>query len=209
MSDAEETKVEETTAEVAVEVPAKFKKLVEEVESMSVLELHELVKVLEKKFGVSAAAVAVAAPAAGGAEEEAKSSFTVELTDGGAQKIAVIKVVKGSSWDSVSRRQKTSSTARRQFSRRMLRKKRQRLSRQKSRKQAERLHSSNQRSFCKNTPLGVFLFCLLASYLRCVLSDQGSWRKGYTQVTNARFAKPSSANWRRRVFVCTERLPAV
>ena len=61
---------------------------------MSVLELHELVKVLEKKFGVSAAAVAVAAPAAGGAEEEAKSSFTVELTDGGAQKIAVIKAVK-------------------------------------------------------------------------------------------------------------------
>jgi large subunit ribosomal protein L7/L12 len=62
---------------------------------MSVLELHELVKVLEKKFGVSAAAVAVAAPAGGaGAEEEAKSSFTVELTDGGAQKIAVIKVVK-------------------------------------------------------------------------------------------------------------------
>ena len=94
MSDAEETKVEETTAEVAVEVPAKFKKLVEEVENMSVLELHELVKVLEKKFGVSAAAVAVAAPAAGGAEEEAKSAFTVELTDGGAQKIAVIKAVK-------------------------------------------------------------------------------------------------------------------
>jgi len=94
MSDAEETKVEETTAEVAVEVPAKFKKLVEEVENLSVLELHELVKVLEKKFGVSAAAVAVAAPAAGGAEEEAKSAFTVELTDGGAQKIAVIKAVK-------------------------------------------------------------------------------------------------------------------
>ena len=106
MSDAEEKKVEETTeapaevaapaAEETVEVPTKFKKLVEEVESMSVLELHELVKVLEKKFGVSAAAVAVAAPgaAAGGAEEEAKSAFAVELTDGGAQKIAVIKVVK-------------------------------------------------------------------------------------------------------------------
>ena len=94
MSDAEEKKVEETT-EAPVEVPTKFKKLVEEVENMSVLELHELVKVLEKKFGVSAAAVAVAAPAAGGAaEEEAKSAFTVELTDGGAQKIAVIKVVK-------------------------------------------------------------------------------------------------------------------
>ncbi len=102
MSDVEETKVEETTAaaetkEEAVEVPAKFKALVDQVESMSVLELYELVKLLEKKFGVSAAAVAVAAPsgaAAGGEEEEAKSSFTIELADGGAQKIAVIKVVK-------------------------------------------------------------------------------------------------------------------
>ncbi|MBP9749923.1 MAG: 50S ribosomal protein L7/L12 [Candidatus Pacebacteria bacterium] len=102
MSDVEETKVEETTAPVAeakeevVEVPAKFKALVDQVESMSVLELYELVKLLEKKFGVSAAAVAVAAPsgAVAGEEEEAKSSFTIELADGGAQKIAVIKVVK-------------------------------------------------------------------------------------------------------------------
>ncbi len=77
-----------------VEVPAKFKKLVEEVENMTVLELSELVKVLEKKFGVSAAAVAVAGPAAGGAAGEEKSSFTVELTDGGANKISVIKAVK-------------------------------------------------------------------------------------------------------------------
>jgi large subunit ribosomal protein L7/L12 len=93
MSDTETTAA--ATTDAPVEVPAKFKDLVEKVESMSVLELHELVKVLEKKFGVSAAAVAVAAPAgAGAAEEEAKSSFTVELTDGGAQKIAVIKVVK-------------------------------------------------------------------------------------------------------------------
>jgi large subunit ribosomal protein L7/L12 len=93
-----EEKKEEAPAaeEEEVEVPAKFKKLVEEVENMSVLELHELVKVLEKKFGVSAAAVAVAAPGAGAgaAAEEEKSSFTVELTDAGAQKIAVIKVVK-------------------------------------------------------------------------------------------------------------------
>jgi large subunit ribosomal protein L7/L12 len=82
-------------AEAVVEVPAKFKKLVDEVENMSVLELHELVKVLEKKFGVSAAAVAVAAPgAAAGEAEEEKSAFTIELTDAGAQKIAVIKVVK-------------------------------------------------------------------------------------------------------------------
>jgi large subunit ribosomal protein L7/L12 len=58
--------------------------------------LHELVKVLEKKFDVSAAAVAVAAPgaAAGAEEEEAQSTFTVELTDAGAQKIAVIKAIK-------------------------------------------------------------------------------------------------------------------
>ncbi len=87
--------VAEAPVEEVVEVPAKFAKLVEQVETMSVLELHELVKVLEKKFGVSAAAVAVAAPAAGAGEaEEEKSSFTVELSDAGAQKIAVIKVVK-------------------------------------------------------------------------------------------------------------------
>lgn len=83
-------------AEESVEVPSKFKKLVEEVENMTVLELSELVKVLEKKFGVSAAAVAVAGPANGGAAggEEAKSTADVELTDAGASKIAVIKVVK-------------------------------------------------------------------------------------------------------------------
>jgi large subunit ribosomal protein L7/L12 len=82
-------------AEETVEVPAKFKKLVEEVEGMTVLELSELVKVFEKKFGVSAAAVAVAGPAAAGAaEEEGKSTQDVELTDSGASKIAVIKVVK-------------------------------------------------------------------------------------------------------------------
>jgi large subunit ribosomal protein L7/L12 len=94
-----EAVVEETTApaqEETVEVPAKFKKLVEEVENMTVIELSELVKVLEKKFGVSAAAVAVAGPAAGGAaaEEEGKSTVDLELTDAGASKIAVIKVVK-------------------------------------------------------------------------------------------------------------------
>jgi large subunit ribosomal protein L7/L12 len=104
MSDVEETKVEETTApaeapatedtQKEVEVPAKFKALVEQIENMSVLELNELVKLFEKKFGVSAAAVAVAAPAAAGEEEEEKSTFTVQLTDAGAQKIAVIKVVK-------------------------------------------------------------------------------------------------------------------
>lgn len=89
---ADETVV---AAEVeATEVPAKFKKLVEEVEKMTVLELNELVKVLEKKFGVSAQAVAVAGPAAGGAVAEEKSEFNVELTSVGEQKIAVIKIVK-------------------------------------------------------------------------------------------------------------------
>ncbi|MFZ2167618.1 MAG: 50S ribosomal protein L7/L12 [Minisyncoccia bacterium] len=92
------TPVAETAAPVVeetVEVPAKFKKLVEEIEKMTVLELSELVKVFEKKFGVSAAAVAVAGPAAAGAvEEEGKSTADVELTDSGATKIAVIKVVK-------------------------------------------------------------------------------------------------------------------
>jgi len=108
MADEKETKdavVEEATTEVAtpaaeateeVEVPKEFKKIVEEIEGMTVLQLNELVKVFEKKFGVSAAAVAVAGgPAAGGdAEGGEKSDFTVELTDAGAQKIAVIKVVK-------------------------------------------------------------------------------------------------------------------
>jgi large subunit ribosomal protein L7/L12 len=77
-----------------VEVPAKFKTLVETIEKMSVLDLNELVKLLEKKFGVSAAAVAVAAPTGGAPAGEEKTAFAVHLTDAGAQKIAVIKVVK-------------------------------------------------------------------------------------------------------------------
>lgn len=80
-------------AEVEVEVPSKFKALVDQVESMSVLELHELVKLLEKKFGVSAAAVAVAGPAAADAGEE-KTSFNVELVSDGGSKIPVMKVIK-------------------------------------------------------------------------------------------------------------------
>jgi len=67
--------------------------IIEAVEKMTVLELNDLVKTIEEKWGVSAAAVAVAAgPAAGAAEEQ--SEFAVELTDAGAQKIAVIKVIK-------------------------------------------------------------------------------------------------------------------
>jgi large subunit ribosomal protein L7/L12 len=79
-------------ANEAIAVPAKFEKLVKEVESMSVIELNELVKVLEKKFGVSA--VAAAAPVAAGPAAEEKSEFTIELTAAGENKIAVIKVVK-------------------------------------------------------------------------------------------------------------------
>lgn len=88
---------EETTKEPVV-VPEKFQKLVSEIEKMSVLDLSELVKVLEEKFGVSAAApmMMAAGPAAGGeaAAAEEKSSFDVELTSAGASKISVIKVVR-------------------------------------------------------------------------------------------------------------------
>src|SRR3989339_672437 len=83
--------VKETKTEA--KVPAKFAKIVEEIEKMSVLDLNELVKVFEEKFGVSATTVAAAGPAAGPVAEE-KSTFTVELTDSGATKIAVIKAVK-------------------------------------------------------------------------------------------------------------------
>lgn len=78
-----------------IEIPAKFEKIVKEIESMSVLELNELVKVFEKKFGVSATAVAAVASAQGAGEAaEEKSTASVELTDSGANKIAIIKVVK-------------------------------------------------------------------------------------------------------------------
>lgn len=91
---AEEAAPTETKTEAPAEVPAKFKSLVDSIENMSVLELNELVKVIEKKFGVSAASMTVAAPAAGAGAADEKSSFDVELADGGATKIAVIKVVK-------------------------------------------------------------------------------------------------------------------
>jgi len=83
--------------EEKIEVPKKFKALVEDIEKMSVLDLAELVKILEKKFGVSAAApVAVVpdgAPAGAEAAEE-KSVFNIELTGVGEKKIEVIKVVR-------------------------------------------------------------------------------------------------------------------
>ena len=85
--------------ETKVEVSEKLAAIISDIEKLSVLELADLVKALEEKFGVSAAApmmVAGAAPAAGGdaAPAEAKDTFDVVLTYGGAQKIAVIKAVR-------------------------------------------------------------------------------------------------------------------
>lgn len=80
-----------------VEVPEKFQKLVESIESLTVLDLAELVKLLEKKFGVSSAAPVMTVAAGGngdGAQAEEKSSFNVELTGIGDKKIEVIKVVR-------------------------------------------------------------------------------------------------------------------
>jgi len=77
-------------------VPAKFEKLVGEIEKMSVLDLAELVKILEEKFGVSASApvMAMAPGAAAAAPTEEKDSFDVEITEAGANKINVIKAVR-------------------------------------------------------------------------------------------------------------------
>lgn len=89
---------DETKPEEAIEVPEKFKTLVDQLEKLSVLDMAELVKILEKKFGVSAAApmmVAGGAAASAGAEAvEEKTAFDVELTGAGANKIGVIKVVR-------------------------------------------------------------------------------------------------------------------
>jgi large subunit ribosomal protein L7/L12 len=97
----EETKKETVSEEKKeVEVPAKFKDLVKQIEELSVLDLAELVKVLEEKFGVSAMPMA-AVSAAGGAMSaaeggggEEKSEFNIEIKEAGDQKISVIKVVK-------------------------------------------------------------------------------------------------------------------
>ncbi|MBD3300116.1 MAG: 50S ribosomal protein L7/L12 [Candidatus Moranbacteria bacterium] len=99
---AEEKKEVETSKKEEkqeVEVPKKFKSIVEEIEKMSVLDLSELVKILEDKFQVSAAApAAVAMPAQAGGESAGeapeKSEFNVELVSFGDSKISVIKLVK-------------------------------------------------------------------------------------------------------------------
>jgi len=88
--------MEETQDKKVVPIPAKFKALVEQIETMSVLELNELVKLFEEKFGVSAQATMVAGETGVGASEiaEAKDNFTVTLTVVGDQKVQVIKAIK-------------------------------------------------------------------------------------------------------------------
>ena len=81
-----------------IAVPAKFKEIVDKISEMSVVDLAELVKVFEEKFGVSAAAPMMMAPAAAGAAADAaveeQTVFNVEITEAGANKIAVIKVMR-------------------------------------------------------------------------------------------------------------------
>lgn len=88
----------EEKKEEEIKIPEKFKKIVEEIENLSVLDLAELVKILEKKFGVSAAAQVVAAPAPAPveaqAQEEEKSTWDVVLKGVGDSKISIIKVVR-------------------------------------------------------------------------------------------------------------------
>lgn len=91
--DSKEEKKEEKK-----ETSSKFKDLIKQIEELSVMELADLVKELEEKFGVSAAApmAMVGAPVAGGdaGAEEEKANYTIHLVDAGAQKIAVIKAVR-------------------------------------------------------------------------------------------------------------------
>ncbi len=93
----DEKKEEKKDDQEEVAVPKKFKAIVEEIENMSVIDLSELVKILEKKFGVSAQPVA-AAPAQGGGsgeeKQEEKSVYDVELTETGSNKISVIKGIR-------------------------------------------------------------------------------------------------------------------
>ena len=98
--EVKEEAVAEAPAEVKEEKAApsgKFKELIEKIENLTALELAELVKELEERFGVSAAApmAIAAAPAAGGADAaEEKSSYNVVMTAGGGNKIAAIKAVR-------------------------------------------------------------------------------------------------------------------
>lgn len=91
---SESIQAQEKTPEIKIE--GKMKEFIGWVETISVLELSQLVKALEQRFGVSAAAPMMAAPGAavGGPAQEAKTEFTVVLTNAGAQKIQVIKEVR-------------------------------------------------------------------------------------------------------------------
>ncbi len=81
-----------------IKIPEKFKEIVETIEKMSVIEIAELVKILEEKFGVSAASMVAVSPAVAGGESGAavaeKTTFAVELKSAGEQKVQVIKVIK-------------------------------------------------------------------------------------------------------------------
>ena len=98
MTEEVKNETNQTESGENVVVPAKFQDLVSKIEALTVLDLAELVKILEKKFGVSASAPAMmmAAPAAGAPAEavEEKDSFDIELTEAGANKIAVIKAIR-------------------------------------------------------------------------------------------------------------------
>lgn len=100
MTDTKTEDKKEETENKSVDVSPKLAKVIEEIEKLSVLELSDLVKALEDKFGVSATAMAAAPVAAGAADAgdaapaEDKTEFNVVLAEAGAQKIAVIKVVR-------------------------------------------------------------------------------------------------------------------
>lgn len=99
---SEETKKEtekSTKAREGSEIPKKFKEIVKQIEEMTVLELSELVKILEERFGVTAAVpvvsgVASATPSEVPTEKEEYNSFNIELISAGDQKINVIKVIR-------------------------------------------------------------------------------------------------------------------
>lgn len=101
----EETPVEKSIKEEKSEEPKKatkavsvsLEKIIEQIEKLSVIELADLVHALEERFGVSASApvaITAGAPAAGEAADEGKTTFNVILTNGGANKISVIKAVR-------------------------------------------------------------------------------------------------------------------
>jgi len=96
MSEEKQTTEAQAEEKKEVVVPEKFKALVEQIEKLTVLDLAELVKVLEEKFGVSAAAPVAAVAVAGGdaAPVEEKDSFDIELTAAGENKISTIKAVR-------------------------------------------------------------------------------------------------------------------